>query len=247
MSVKSKFQTLTPPHLLTKSLESFFGGEKQKDFFRLVANFPGTWDVYVMGGLLRNMLLRKLRGLELAGHDVDLVVIGATSRQQLLDGVGEMYVSRNHFGGAKCRGPATGLILDVWRAENHVGMTETTTRPTVERLLQHNLLDVDAIAWNCRTGLLHEYGAFAAIDRAKIDLLPQGVSKSFAGEQVAHLLIVALNTGFSLSDDAQAFVRGVSREKRGKQQIIQVLRRKAPDAVDRLELLLEQFTERELV
>lgn len=241
MSIKHNVQSLPPPHLLSERLRSFFSGQNGDDFSRLCSVFPAHWEVYILGGLIRNLLLNELRRIHIESADVDIVVKGPRSSTELKSAVQQFCIGQNDFGGAKCRISSRGLLFDVWRIDDHVTISGSQPPHTLQQLLQHNLLDVDAILWDTKTGYLHEYGCLASIKNSCIDLLDEGVSKHFVAAQVAHILIVSFKTGFELSQHAQTFVRRACASVQTKNLVIEVLRRKAETISYELKQFLKEL------
>jgi hypothetical protein len=226
-------------------LDHFFSGQVGVDFERLRKCFPDTWDVYVLGGIIRNLLLNELRGIELENGDVDVVINGAATTGDLQSKIQDFIVRQNEFGGAKCRLSYEGLLFDVWRLDDHVSLSITPGPHTLLHLLQHNVIDVDAVVWEPKTDLLHDYGCIRAIRRGRIELIKDGIACDFAPAQVAHILIVAAKTGFELSQEAANFIRDVCSDNQKQTEVAKVLRRKAPDIVSPLEKLLPKLLEGE--
>src|SRR6267378_319353 len=159
----ASYQVLRHPHSLSKALQNFLQTEEGCDFRRAMSLVPPNWKVYVMGGLPRDLLLRQIRGIDVKPTDIDLVVEGANSVAAVRDRLGAAYVSSNTFGGAKCQFRPEGIIFDIWRVEDHANSVIAFKPYTIEQLLKHNLLDVDAILWDPKTDSLHDCGCLNAI------------------------------------------------------------------------------------
>ncbi len=179
-----------------------------------------------MGGLLRDMLIEKLCGMPIQPGDVDLVIDGAGSTTELQEQLVSFFLSRNDFGGVKCRVSPNGVIFDIWRIEDHVNIRFAPQPHTILQLLQHNLIDIDGILWNAGNGDLHDYGSMAAVNVGRIDLLgSSGISPAFLSVQAAHVIVVAHKTGFSISEQARQFI-GRGWEDHYREKLVEVVKRK---------------------
>jgi len=139
------------------------------------------------------------------------------------------------------------VIFDVWRIEDHVGMSSVHGPCTIEQLLRHNLLDVDAILLDLQTEQLYDYGCLAAIHRGKIDLLgKEGISSNFAAAQVAHIVLIAFRTRFDLSSRALQLVREICETAEAKSDVLRIVYRKLPDANGLMEPFLNEMLKEEL-
>src|SRR5581483_2429870 len=137
-----------PPHLLSDPLRDFLTTQPGRDLRTILTLLPAQWNTYVMGGLLRDLFLERALHIRAKPSDLDLVVFGAESVQDVRNKLGSAILATNSFGGVKCRLRSTGLVFDLWRVEDHTNMVRARQPHTIEQLLQHNLLDIDAILWD---------------------------------------------------------------------------------------------------
>ena len=211
------------------------------DLTRVCSFFPANWSTYVMGGVIRNLMLQQLRGIKVAAADADLVIDGASSTEALRVKLGPFYLSANEFGGAKCRVRPRGPVFDVWRIEDHTNMASATRPHTIEQLLRHNLLDIDAIIWEPRTDRLHDCGCLAAIEAGCIDLMgEEGISPSFLAAHAAHIVVIAYKTGLPLSDRALDFVKSTC-DAGERPKVIRSSKRKLPEAANAIDAFLDEL------
>jgi hypothetical protein len=225
-----------PPHLLSQELREFLATDAGRDLTLLLSLFPEGWKGMVMGGLLRDMLMQKILKLEQTRTDVDMVISGADSIDEIKDKLGTVIRSTNAFGGVKCQLRPNGTVFDLWRVEDHTNMARARKPHSIEQILRHNLLDVDAILWDAATDCLHDCGCVRAIEARRIGLMgAEGISREFLATQVAHVLVVAFKTNFTLSDELRSFVADASARCRPS-DIEKAIERKLPQATAQVEL-----------
>lgn len=224
----SGYHILRPPHLLSGSLRAFFRSEKGSDFKHLRSLFPPQWSTLLMGGFLRDLLLKSIRKLEVEPLDIDIVIGGAQSIDLVRKALRNMRNSTNSFGGIKCQFRPKSVIFDLWRIEDHLNMATAPKPHTIEQLLRHNLLDVEAIVWDPESDLLHDCGCIAAIKKGLIGLMgPDGVSESLLAAQAAHAIAIAIKTQFKLGEDVRALIAEVFQRGQGE-EVVQIVERKLP-------------------
>jgi hypothetical protein len=236
-----QYRTFRPVHVLTEPLRKFLRTEAGHDFKSLTALLPRPWRVFVMGGFLRDLLLDGLPKDVSKPIDVDLVVSGAQSVDEIRNALGNVNQSTNAFGGVKCQLRPNGLVFDLWRIEDHSNMALASKHPTIEQLLRHNLLDVDAILWEPITDCLHECGCLDAIAAGRIGLMGrEGISRAFIAAQAAHALVVAYKTNFELSEGVCDFIV-TSSQRSAAGEIDRILERKVPYAAVQVEAFLKDI------
>jgi hypothetical protein len=231
------YRTIPPPHALSKALSNFLASEVGQDFSALIKRFPSAWRTVLMGGMIRDLYLKQVAKIPVRPADADLVIFGASSIAEIGSKLDNLHPLKNTFGGIKIQPRPNGMVFDIWRVEDHTNMPVSSKFPTVEQLLRHNLLDIDAILWDPVDDTLCDCGSTDAIRTRKIGLMgPEGVSQKFLARQVAHVLVVAFKTGFELSDDLRAFVREASAQS-SPTEVQKVIQRKLPHAAAQIETL----------
>jgi len=242
MGATPEYQTFPPPHMLSDRFRIFRKNTAGKDLIRLAALFPKPLKTYVMGGFIRDLLIEHVRGTPIEPADYDLVIGGLVSRQELQDKLGCAYIAPNDFGGAKCQIQEDHPIFDIWRIEDHTNMSSAPKPHTIEQLLRHNLLDIDAALWDLSTDFLHDCGCLKAIRAGSIDLMgnDEGISSAFLAPQAAHILAVAFKTAFALSDRASDFVRAVC-ESGKRADVLRICSRKLTAGSATMECLVENL------
>jgi len=194
-----------------------------------------------MGGMLRDLLLERVLRVGAKPSDIDIVIFGAESVQDIRSKLGVAILATNAFGGVKCRLRPSGLVFDLWRVEDHTNMGDTPKPHTIEQLLRHNLLDIDAILWDPKTDHLHDCGCLRAITAERIGLQgPEGISKTVIAAQIVHVLTVGYKTGFPLSDDVRSFVVAASRRCPAT-EIENILDRKIPHAAAQMKMFWQDI------
>src|ERR1700678_3818994 len=117
-----EYRSFRAPHVLTDELNRFLRSQAGNDFKTLSSFFPAQWKLVVMGGLLRDLFLDRTLSGEAGPADMDIVIFGACSLDEIREKLGKTNQTTNSFGGAKCRLRPKGMIFDLWRIEDHANM-----------------------------------------------------------------------------------------------------------------------------
>jgi hypothetical protein len=230
------YRSFQSPHALSEALCEFMRSGPGGEFTSLVKLFPASWKIVVMGGMIRDLYLERARKVKIQPADLDLVIFGADSVDEIKRCLGKVRHSTNAFGGVKCRLHYDGAVFDLWRVEDHTNMASAPKPHTIEQLLRRNLLDIDAILWEPDIDCLHDCGCIAAIESGCIGLEgTEGISQKFLAVQVAHVLVIAFKTGLALSDKLRAFIAKAS-ERFPSAEVEMVLERKLPYAAAQIEI-----------
>jgi hypothetical protein len=230
------YRTFPPPHVLSDALCDFQRTPAGRDLRSVVGSFPPEWGTFVMGGMLRDLLLERVLGIEAKPGDIDVVIFGANSIHEIRNKLSYTSLSTNAFGGVKCRLGPNGLMFDIWRVEDHANMVKASKPHTIEQLLRHNLLDIDSILWDPKTDRLHDCGCLKAITAERIGLQGQeGISEEVVAAQIAHVLVVAYKTNFPLSDEVRSFIEKAS-QRCATVEVERILERKLPHAARPIEV-----------
>jgi hypothetical protein len=232
----SAYRIFPSPHLLTEGMYEFLASKAGRDFALLTSFFPAEWKAVVMGGLLRDLLLDRGLKIDTKPSDVDLVIFGANSIDEIRSKLSNTIHSTNAFGGVKCQLHPDGMVFDLWRVEDHTNMALAPKPHTIEQLLRHNLLNIDAILWDPATDCLHDCGCLIAVETGRIGMIgPEGISREFLATQVAHVLVIAFKTNLPLSDEVRSFVTNASAHCR-LIDIERTLERKLPQVAAQIEV-----------
>lgn len=156
----------------------------------VVERFARPARAFVFGGLLRNAVLSQRFGRSLPLRDLDIVVFGLSSDEELETRFERDPRRRNSFGGLKVE--VLGAVVDIWRAELQLQIAGAgSLAATLESFLRCVTLTTDAVLFDVSEGLLYETGFLRSIQEEIIDVgaasrwLPHWV-----GYHLAHLAYV---------------------------------------------------------
>lgn len=163
--------------------------------------------VLLFGGVLRNAVLSAVVHKRFPIRDVDYVVFGLDSDDELYEAFAAQHPRRNSFGGLKL--DVDCVAVDVWRAELEqiiAGQSPRATEP--EEFLHCVTLTTDAVLYDPRAAILYEQEFIRAIRDRTIDVGRDSCwIDPWVPYHVAHLAYVRQLTGFRISTRARARVR----------------------------------------
>lgn len=162
---------------------------------------------FVFGGVLRNAVLARVLQKQFSIRDVDYVVFGLASDDELYDAFTVWHPKRNSFGGLKI--DIGNVTVDVWRAELEQIIAGLPPRPAEpEDFLHCVTLTTDAVLFDPRTPIVYEQQFVRAITERTIDVgRDSRWIDPWVPYHLAHLAYVRQLTGFRLSVGAAARVR----------------------------------------
>jgi len=137
-----------------------------RDFLDFLCNAVPTGEIFLFGGLIRDVALLGARGFN---SDVDLVVEGDWELARAY--IESLGATRNKFGGYRLE--VSGWPIDVWNAEATWAIVNGYVEyKGIASLTQTTVLNWDAILMNWRTrGFIYPMGYFEAIREGVLDIV----------------------------------------------------------------------------
>lgn len=173
----------------------------------VTTRLPAPAQTLVFGGVLRNSVLSEILHKPFPVRDLDFVVFGLATDEELYRAFALEQPRRNSFGGAKLS--VSGITVDVWRAELELRIAGQPPQVTnIEDFLKCVTLTTDAVLYDPPTATLYEQGFLNAMSQRMIDLGADSLWVSpWKPYHLAHLAYVHRLTGFRISDRARACAR----------------------------------------
>lgn len=180
---------------------------------RLVqARLGSTGRAMLQGGILRDAALQLVLGRDVRSHDVDFVVFGVPSEEDLRRCFSRDSARSNTFGGVKLT--YSGLSIDIWRAELQLRCAASSApEADIHSLLNCVTLTPDAVLFDPVSGELAEAGFLDALNHREMRLgRDSRWVRPWAAYHLAHLAHVYEKTGFRLHDEILERVRAVAAD-----------------------------------
>jgi len=156
------------------------------------------WNLYLLGGVVRDSAIKVLSGIEIPMSDLDFVVEGCKSQDDLREALSGFKFMQNSFGGFKVI--FGDLTVDVWRIEDQLGINDSVGAPTILKLLHIVTTSADAIAFDFFSGKIIDQGALNSISQQTIGLnLNSHWTPRVVSHHIAHIAKMMGRTDFVLS------------------------------------------------
>ncbi len=204
-------QLLRQPAKLRSAIEAVIAKRMYRDLIEAVATrFHHPTRVMIEGGVLRNAALAFSLQRDIPNNDIDFVVFGLSSDDELAHHFRDVPYVLTTFGGLKLQ--LGRRHVDIWRAELQMKVAGVRSRiGSIDDFLQAITLTTDAVVYEIQTGELHECGFYRAINLREIDIGARSRwSPRWAPYHLAHLAYVHHLTGFQVSSPGLARVRSIA-------------------------------------
>jgi hypothetical protein len=179
---------------------------------RVTSRLAPPAETFVFGGALRNAVLSAILNKAFSVKDLDFVVFGLASDDELQSAFANERPRRNSFGGMKLS--LEGITVDIWRAELELKIAGQQPQvASIDDFLECVTLTTDAILYNPDVAVFSEQAFLHTMAHRTIDLGKHSRwIDPWVPYHLAHLAYVRELTGFSISDEARARVSEAASE-----------------------------------
>jgi|GEM_PF-587395 len=192
----------------------------------LTCHLPGTAQIFVAGGALRNIVMAAVYGRSPPTRDIDCFIGGLPETFSLPDILVHQPAEPTDLKGMRWHPAGSDLVFDLCRLSDFVVIDTAGWAPTLDNLLAGIDFTMNAIAYDVHRHRLVERGCRAAI-RERTIAFNSGMIPD-KGLIAYRILLMAHKTGFALAPPVFAFLRqqvaletlvqvkGLLRAKQGK-------------------------------
>lgn len=166
---------------------------------------PGSADIVVAGGAIRNVIIDVVHGDAPPTRDIDLFIGGLDPDFSLFDVLEDQAVEPTALKGLRWYPVSSGLALDLCLLPDFLVIDTCQFEPTMDNLLSGIDFTVNAILYDYRRKTLVEKGCTAAVRDRVIDF-----NSSFIPDKrlIAYrILLISHKTGFILSQRVFQFIK----------------------------------------
>lgn len=172
---------------------------------RLRDGLPERAGMYVVGGAPRNLIIGMVRGRSPKTLDIDVFIEGVSKRHPVADLLSGQPFEKTELGGIRWRPRGSVYCFDICLLPKFVILEKYRLEPTLENLLASIDFDINAVAFDCKTGILYEKECIPAIGRGVMDFNTMRYMNRLY--QSYRILLIHYKTGFLLSDAVFSFVK----------------------------------------
>ncbi len=171
----------------------------------LIDSFPQNACFLIIGGALRNFIIRLMYGDSAVTHDID-IVIGSLEKNFSMEKVfAEENVKNTDFGGLRWYPIGSVFSFDLSLLDNFLPIKKFHLEPEIDNLLATIDFDVNTLIFEVKKNKLYEQGAITAIKEKTIGF---NAKKTYDKRLLAYrLLLIRHKIGFYPSREAFRFLR----------------------------------------
>ena len=166
---------------------------------------PEEATVYVVGGALRDIVIRELHGSGPVTEDIDLFIGNLADGFDLEARMADQRCLLTELGGVRWQPENTRFAFDLSRLQDFVIFRKYHIEPSLENLLATMDFTFNAIVYDRTSATLHENRCVASIRRRLMDF----TSTMFYTREVTayRALLLRFKTGFILSEAVFEFLK----------------------------------------
>ena len=179
--------------------------EIQTPLFFLEELLPEDASVYVLGGALRDLVIRECHGSGPATEDIDLFIANLADEFDLESRLTHGRCFPTELGGLRWLPEHTRYAFDLSRLQDFVIFKKYNIEPNLENLLAAVDFTFNAIVYDRRSAILHENRCVQAVCQRLLDF---NSTKIYSREITAYrALWLRCKTGFILSEAVFEFLK----------------------------------------
>ncbi|MBC2709560.1 MAG: hypothetical protein HGJ94_00665 [Desulfosarcina sp.] len=188
------------------AVERFFQHPEIHGNIAFLSNrLPGSAEIFVAGGAIRNIIIDALHGNAPLTGDIDIFIGGLDRDFSLSSVLKDQTVEPTLLRGMRWHPASSVFAYDLCLLPDFVVIETYHLDPTMENLLTGIDFTVNAILYDCHRKTLVENGCTAAVRDRVIDfnsrLIPDKRLMAY------RILLMCYKTGFNLSDPVFQFVK----------------------------------------
>ncbi len=192
----------------------------------LTCHLPGTAEIFVAGGALRNIVMAAVYGRSPPTRDIDCFIGGLPKAFSLSDVFAHQSAEPTDLNGMRWHPVGSDLVFDLCLLPDFVVIEAAGWAPTFDNLLAGIDFTMNAIVYDVQRHRLVERGCRAAVRERTIAFNSRLIPDK--GLIAYRILLMAHKTGFALAPPVFAFLRqqipletltqvkGLLRAKQGK-------------------------------
>ncbi len=171
----------------------------------LEKRLPQDAQVYIVGGSLRDLVIRECHGSGPASEDIDLFIGNLADEFDLKSRMGSERCRPSELGGVRWLPDHSRYAFDLSRLQDFVVFRKFHLEPNLENLLAAVDFTFNAIVYDRKLATLHERRCVQAIVRRLLDF---NSTMIYNRETTAYrALLLRFKTGFILSEAVFGFLK----------------------------------------
>ena len=191
---------------LAGRITSFLDREEiRTPLLRLQQLLPENARIYIVGGALRDQIIREFFGRGPVTEDIDIFIGNLADDFQLKGGAALGRCQTTELGGIRWLPDSTRYAFDLSRLQDFVIFKKYGIQPSLQNLLSAVDFTFNAIAYDRKSALLHQTCSLQAIAQRLLDFNSKWI---LSRKVIAYrALLLRFKTGFILSEAVFDFLK----------------------------------------
>jgi len=191
---------------LLPEVNSFFNqGDISGPIDYLIENLPFHAKLFVVGGSIRNVFIRKIHGVSPITRDIDLFIANVEEGFYLDDKFQGQKFKKTELGGIRWEPMLYGPAFDICMLPDFVIIKKARLAPTLENLLRTIDFTANAVVFDLKTRQLHQTKCIKAVCNRVLDF--NTLVRLNKVMLVYRILVIRFKTGFYLAEQVFSFVK----------------------------------------
>jgi len=153
-----------------KIVQEFSERPDIKDVFDfLIQGLPGEAEIFIVGGAIRNLIMREIHGWSPPTTDIDLFIGGINRSSIIVNILAKEKITRTVLGGIRWYPEKTGFYFDLCPLSDFIIIKGFNLKPSLDNLILNIDFNVNAVVFDVKKKVVYERNCIRSISGRFLD------------------------------------------------------------------------------
>lgn len=135
----------------------------------LIPRLPGKAEIYIVGGAIRNLIMKEIHGWSPVTSDIDLYIEGIDRIQNIRRVLAQEKITKSSLGGIRWFPEKNDFYFDICLLSDFIIIKGFNLKPTLDNLILNIDFNVNAIVFDIKKENIYERNCISSVSDRVID------------------------------------------------------------------------------